>query len=326
MPPFIVCALYHFTRLDDLPALRERLLNIMNVHDVRGTLLLAPEGINGTIAADREGIDAVLAVIRAEKGLAEIVVKESTATDMPFRRRKVRLKKEIVTMGVEGLDPEHEAGIYVKPQEWNQLIHDPDVLIIDTRNDYEVRIGTFEGAINPQTDSFRAFPDYAKRELMGAKEKKIAMFCTGGIRCEKATAYLKSQGFGQVYHLEGGILKYLEEIPEEDSLWRGECFVFDERVAVGHRLEESAHGRCHGCRMPLSPEEMEHPDYEEGVSCSHCRPKRSEMQRQRYAERHTQMRRAESRGLAHLGNEADITAQKQRTKKHSHKEAQRQYE
>ena len=230
MSNIVVSALYHFAVLEDFESLREPLQKFMLEHNVKGTLLLAREGINGTVASNQEGIDALHGFIRADDRLKNVVTKESFHDDMPFHRTKVKLKKEIVTMGVEGIDPNQIVGTYVKPKDWNALISDPDVVIVDTRNDYEVGIGTFKNAIDPKTATFREFPAYVEENLSDAKDKKVAMFCTGGIRCEKSTAYLKDQGFGEVYHLEGGILKYLEEVPEEESLWEGECFVFDSRV------------------------------------------------------------------------------------------------
>ena len=239
MSQYVVCALYKFVELENYQELREPLLALMEAHGVHGTLLLASEGINGTVAAKREGIDTLLAWLNAEPRLTGIVYKESYSDTQPFNRTKVKLKKEIVTLGVEGIDPRHVVGTYVKPQDWNDLIADPEVFVVDTRNDYEIEIGTFKGAVNPNTDTFREFPDYVKQNMDPEKHKKVAMFCTGGIRCEKSTAYMKEQGFDEVYHLEGGILKYLEEVPEEESLWEGDCYVFDGRVAVNHQLEKS---------------------------------------------------------------------------------------
>lgn len=235
--PIVVCALYKFVALPDYIDFRQPLLNIMEQQKVRGTLLLAAEGINGTIAGSRKGIDFVLDWLRRDPRLAELDVKESFTDTPPFMRSKVKLKKEIVTMGVEGIDPRQVVGTYVEPKDWNALISDPDVLVVDTRNDYEYQVGTFKNAINPNTTTFREFPDYVQKNLDPGKHKKVAMFCTGGIRCEKSTALLKQQGFEQVFHLKGGILKYLEEVPEEETLWEGECFVFDDRVTVNHRLE-----------------------------------------------------------------------------------------
>ncbi|MGB1173643.1 MAG: rhodanese-related sulfurtransferase, partial [Marinobacterium sp.] len=230
MANIVVSALYQFVRFDECEALRQPLLDFLNEQDIRGTLILAKEGINGTVSGSREAIDALYAWFKDHPPLDQVSSKESFFDEQPFYRTKVKLKREIVTMGVEGIDPLKTVGTYVKPKEWNDLISDPEVLLVDTRNDYEVDIGTFKGAINPHTDSFRDFPSYVKEELDPSKHKKVAMFCTGGIRCEKSTAFLREQGFDEVYHLEGGILKYLEEVPADNSMWDGECFVFDNRV------------------------------------------------------------------------------------------------
>jgi UPF0176 protein len=303
---FRVAALYRFARLDDCAALRSPLEALCRDHGVRGTLLLAAEGINGTIAGRAAGVDAVLAHIRALPDCADVDVKLSTASAMPFHRMKVRVKREIVTMGQPDIDPRASVGTYVEPQDWNALIADPGTIVIDTRNDYEVAVGTFEGAIDPETATFRDFPAWfrAERErLLGTGETppKVAMFCTGGIRCEKSTAFLKQEGVEEVFHLKGGILKYLETVPEEESLWRGECFVFDQRVTVGHGLVEGTHALCHACRRPLNVEDRASPLYEEGVSCATCHPERTEEQRASYRERHRQEVLAARRGVAHVG-------------------------
>ena len=264
---YTVAALYHFTRFEDPAALRDPLLALCKTHNIGGTLLLAREGVNGTIAGTRAGIDAVLAHLRSLPGCADLVHKESTATVPPFNRMKVRLKKEIVTMGQPDVDPTKDVGQYVAPSEWNELISSPDVAVIDTRNDYEVAIGTFDGAIDPQTKTFGEFPAWWEENKHRFHNKKIAMFCTGGIRCEKSTNYLKGQGVDEVYHLQGGILKYLEEVPQDDSKWDGECFVFDARVSVGHGLEEGPHVLCHACRQPILPADKASPEYEDVVSC-----------------------------------------------------------
>ncbi|MGP7796422.1 oxygen-dependent tRNA uridine(34) hydroxylase TrhO [Sphingomonas sp. CLY1604] len=297
-----IAALYHFTRFADPDALRAPLLAMCEAEGVRGTLLLAAEGINGTIAGPAEGIAAVLAHIRALPGCAALEVKYAAAEAMPFHRTKVRLKREIVTMGEPGLDPT-DTGTYVEPADWNALIADPDTVLIDTRNDYEVGVGTFAGAIDPATQSFRDFPAWfrAHRETLLAGKARVAMFCTGGIRCEKATAFLKAEGVEDVFHLKGGILRYLEEVPAERSAWQGECFVFDERVAVGHGLAEGTHGLCRACRMPVSPEDRASPLYEDGVGCPRCHATRDAADRARYAERHRQALLAEARGEAHVG-------------------------
>ena len=297
---FTVAALYHFTRFDDPDALRAPLRELCEEKDVRGSLLIAAEGINGTIAGPRAGIDAVLAHIRALPGCADLEWKESTAAEAPFARMKVRLKKEIVTMGVPGVDPKAKVGHYVRPQDWNALISAPDVAVIDTRNDYEIAIGTFEGAVDPETTTFREFPAWWQENKDRFHNKRIAMFCTGGIRCEKSTNYLIEQGVEEVYHLKGGILQYLEDVPEEDSLWHGECFVFDERVSVGHGLKEGPHLLCRACRRPLLPEDTKRPEYEKGVSCHQCLNEHSDADRARFRERQKQIELAKARGEHHL--------------------------
>jgi len=284
----IVAALYRFTPFPDPAALRGALARLACGAGVRGTLLLAPEGINGTIAGTREGIDRVLAHIRSLPGCAELDSKESTATDMPFGKLKVRLKREIVTMGQPGLDPRGAAGTYVAPADWNALISAPDVAVIDTRNAYETAIGTFRGAIDPETESFGDFPAWWEANRARLSNRRIAMFCTGGIRCEKSTALLRAQGIEEVYHLKGGILKYLEEVPEDQSLWEGACFVFDDRVSVTHGLAEGPHLLCHGCRKPLDPSDTAHPDYERGVSCHRCAATTTEAQKAGFRERQRQ--------------------------------------
>lgn len=302
----IIAALYKFVTLDDYEEMRQPLLQTCLEHDVKGTLLLAQEGINGTIAGSRAGIDAVLAYLRQDWRLQDLIHKESYVTATadtppPFYRMKVRLKKEIVTLGLPDVDPTEMVGRYVPPRAWNQLISDPDVLLIDTRNDYEYAVGTFQGAVNPETFSFREFPQYVQNNLDPAQHKKVAMFCTGGIRCEKATSYLRALGFAEVYHLQGGILKYLEEVPAEESLWQGECFVFDNRVTVNHNLEPGQHEMCFACKMPLSPEEMASPYYQEGVSCPHCYEQLTAEQKASFAERQKQIELARARGQQHLG-------------------------
>ncbi|WP_410497763.1 rhodanese-related sulfurtransferase [Chitinibacter sp. S2-10] len=319
----VVCALYKFVTLENFAELRQPLLNQMNGNGIRGTLLLALEGINGTVAGTQEGIDALLAWLDKQPGLENIVVKFSYDDKMPFHRSKVKLKKEIVTMGVEGIDPRRVVGTYVKPKDWNALISDPDVVLVDTRNDYEVQIGTFKGAINPKTETFREFPDYVKKNLDPAKNKKVAMFCTGGIRCEKSTAYLKEQGFDEVYHLEGGILKYLEEVPEEQTMWEGECFVFDDRVAVNHKLEKGSFDQCHACRMPLTDEEKKSEQYILGACCPHCFGTHTPDQQQRFLERQKQVRLAQERGEAHIGSDAARAAELHRQAKQRKKEQDR---
>ena len=296
-----VAALYRFAAFDDPAAIRTALEARARALGIRGTLLVAGEGINGTIAGAPEAVDAMVATIRSLPGCAGLAPKYADAAAMPFHRLKVRLKREIVTLGVAGIDAARDAGTYVSPADWNALVDDPDTVVIDTRNGYEVAVGSFAGAIDPGTDAFRDFPawvDAHRDELAG---KRIAMFCTGGIRCEKATALMKAEGFDDVHHLDGGILRYLEEVPEGESRWRGECFVFDERVAVGHGLAPGSHVLCRGCRMPVSPEDRASPLYAEGVSCPRCHGSRDEVQRAGYAERHRQVRLAAERGEAHVG-------------------------
>ena len=323
MTDYVVCALYKFVRLEDYVELREPLKTLMDEHQIRGTLLLANEGINGTVASSREGIDVLLAWFKADPRLADIVYKESFDSKQPFNRTKVKLKKEIVTLGVEGIDPRHVVGTYVKPQEWNQLISDPDVFVVDTRNDYEIAIGTFQNAVNPKTESFREFPQYVAEHMDPSKHKKVAMFCTGGIRCEKSTAFLKEQGFDEVYHLEGGILKYLEEVPQEESLWQGDCYVFDGRVAVNHQLEKSAYDMCNACRLPITQEDTLSLKYEKGVSCPHCFDKHSDEQKARFREREKQVQLANQRGEVHVGGAADDVILQRRQEKLARKEQQR---
>jgi UPF0176 protein len=298
---FIVAALYKFAPLVNLPDMQKDILQVCKDNDVSGTLLLAAEGINGTIAGTRGGIDAVLAFLRSYAVLADLEHKESFAEDAPFYRMKVRLKKEIVTIGIPDVNPNQTVGKYLDPEEWNALISDPDTIILDTRNEYEVNIGTFKGAINPHTDSFREFPDYVQKNLDSQKHKKVAMFCTGGIRCEKASSYMMGAGFDEVYHLKGGILKYLEQIPETKSLWEGECFVFDQRVAVKHGLELGSYALCPSCRYPLNAQDKQSSLYNEGVTCPHCHDTQTDAQKTAAMERQKQIKLAAGRGEKHLG-------------------------
>ncbi len=294
----VIAALYHFTRFERPEALKEPLLALCLAQGVKGTLLLAPEGVNGTIAGPRAGIDAVLAHLRALPGCDGLEWKEAQSEVPPFPRMKVRLKREIVTMGQPEVDPRARVGHYVAPEDWNALIRDPEVAVIDTRNDYEVAIGSFEGAIDPQTKSFGEFPEWWEQNKERFHNKKIAMFCTGGIRCEKSTNYLLGQGVEEVYHLKGGILKYLEEVPEEESAWQGDCFVFDARVSVGHGLREGPHELCHGCRQPILPEDRARPEFEQGVSCHQCFDRTSADDKARFRERQKQIRLAAARAQA----------------------------
>ena len=321
MQPITVTALYKFVSLPDYRALQPRILEACKANDVYGTLLLAEEGINGTIAGPDAGIRAVLGFLKSDPRLADLEHKESHADENPFYRMKVRLKKEIVTMGVPGIDPTKEVGSYVAPQGWNALISDPDTVLIDTRNDYEVAIGTFRGAIDPHTVNFREFPAwFAENKDRFHNKPKIAMFCTGGIRCEKATALVKAEGFEDVFHLKGGILKYLEDVPEEESLWEGECFVFDNRVSVGHGLKPGPYDLCHACRHPISAEDKASPLYEPGVSCPHCHDSMSEEQKARFAERQKQVELAKSRGEAHVAMDIEEAKARKQAEQKAHAE------
>ena len=324
MSKYIVCALYKFVTLENYEAMRQPLLDAMLENHIKGTLLLAAEGINGTISGPREGIDNLLAYLNADVRINPVSSKESLHDDAPFYRTKVKLKKEIVTLGVEGIDPLKTVGTYVKPQEWNTLISDPDVTVIDTRNDYEIEIGTFKHAIDPKTQTFREFPEYVKEHLDPSKNKKVAMFCTGGIRCEKSTAYLKEQGFDEVYHLEGGILQYLEDVPKEESLWEGDCFVFDNRVAVNHDLEKSIYDQCYACRLPITAEDKLSVEFEAGVSCPKCAGTHSDDQIARFREREKQVALADARNESHVGSDARIAMTKRRQDKGKERRARRE--
>jgi UPF0176 protein len=299
-----ICALYKFTRLDDFEEIQGPLKIFLESLNIRGTLLLAKEGVNGTIAGDNDSIMKSLDYLQKDERLVGLEYKFSYSEKPPFKRLKVKLKKEIVTLGVSDIDPIFSSGTYVKPADWNELINDPDVVLIDTRNNYEFEIGSFKGSINPNTETFREFPAYTKNNLEKYRDKKIAMFCTGGIRCEKSTAYLKSKGFENVFHLQGGILKYLEEVKEDESLWEGECFVFDDRVAVKHNLELGKYDQCHACRFPITDEDKEHPHYEKGASCPRCYGTKNSLQVSRYREREKQVQLAKSRGESHIGDDA----------------------
>lgn len=298
---YIVAALYKFAPIEDTAALKAVLDETCAENGICGTLLLAREGINGTVAGTRAGIDALVARIRSVPGFGGLEYKESAATEQPFHRMKVRLKKEIVTIGIDSVDPTETVGRYVEGAEWNALISDPDTIVIDTRNDYEVAIGTFENAADPGTKTFREFPAWVEQNLHNQKHRKVAMFCTGGIRCEKASSYMKAAGFDEVYHLKGGILKYLETVPADESLWKGECFVFDQRVAVKHGLEEGSYDLCPSCRRPVSAADKKDARYEEGVACPACAGILTAERRARSAERHKQVLLAEARGEAHIG-------------------------
>ena len=295
-----IAAFYKFQRLDNTPALRDALLPRLKALGAKGTILLAHEGINGTVAAAPEQIESVLDCIAEVCGVTELDRIYSYANTSPFLRLKLKLKQEIVTIGNVRADPNAKVGTYVEPADWNKLISDPDVLLIDTRNEYEHRIGTFAGALDPGTNSFGEFPEWSRRALTN-KKQKIAMFCTGGIRCEKASSFLLHDGFEDVYHLKGGILKYLEDVPPDQSLWRGACYVFDDRVAVAHGLSIADYTTCHGCLMPVSDVDRKSAHYEEGVCCLTCAAKLSNEQKSSNRERQKQFNLAKIRGGQHLG-------------------------
>ena len=322
MSNFVVAALYRFVGLPDFQNLQKPVLDFMLEREIRGTLLLAAEGINGTIAGREKHVNALIEYLREDERLSELDAKFSYCDELPFYRSRVKLKKEIVTMGVEDIDPVHSAGTYVNATEWNDLISGDDVIVIDTRNDYESAIGSFKDAIIPNTKSFREFPQYVKENLDPEKSPKVAMFCTGGIRCEKSTAYLKQQGFESVFHLKGGILKYLEEVPETDSLWQGECFVFDNRVSVNHALEKGSYDQCHACRLPITEEDKKHVHFQTGISCPNCYHERTDAERQRFIEREKQMQLAQQRGESHIGE--DMKTLSERKQKHKLEQKNRQ--
>ena len=301
---FVVAALYKFVSLDDIDGLRQTLQQLCDKNHILGTILLAEEGINGTIAAPRDVMTRFMNWLEADGRFDELSLKFSFSPDQPFLRMKVRPKREIVTMGCPEINPAKRTGTYVDPKDWNGLIADPDVLLVDTRNSYETAIGMFAGAVDPMTTNFREFPEWAHSlasQPADRRPKKVAMYCTGGIRCEKASALMQDMGFDEVYHLKGGILKYLEDVPAANSQWQGECFVFDGRVAVDHDLQPGSYDMCHACRMPLSADDLAHPDFENGISCPHCKPDLDHDRAARFAERQKQMRLAAERGEAHLG-------------------------
>ena len=301
---FIVAALYKFVSLADLPGWQAKLSGLCRQAGLSGTLLLASEGLNGTVAGRRDGLVQLVDWLRGQPEFRDIEIKYALHEQCPFHRMKVRLKKEIVTMGRPDIEPASQAGTYIEPKDWNRLISEPGVLVVDTRNDYEIAIGQFAGAVNPHTASFREFPAFAEQLASlpeAERPKKIAMYCTGGIRCEKSTALMRQYGFDEVFHLKGGILKYFEDVAEKDSLWQGECFVFDERVAVNHQLERGRYDMCHACRMPLSEQDKTSKAYQPGISCPHCIDKTSASQRARFAERQKQMQLARQRGETHIG-------------------------
>lgn len=306
MNRIVVAALYKFAPLNDYRELKTPLLQFCLKHGIKGTLLLAAEGINGTVSGTRGAIDSLLSYLKSDPRLADLEHKESYCAEQPFYRTRVKLKKEIVTLGVPGVDPNKDVGQYVEAKAWNELLADPDVILVDTRNDYEVGIGTFKNAINPNTRTFREFPEFVKQNLQDAKDKKVAMFCTGGIRCEKSTSFLIQQGFKNVFHLKGGILKYLEEVPAEESLWEGECFVFDNRVSVNNELTPGEFDQCHGCRNPLSLEDRQSPKYSAGIHCPHCYDKLTPDQITRFSERHKQVQLAKQRNQQHIGDSTHV--------------------
>ncbi len=298
---FRVSAFYKFIPVPDPAELKQQLESFLESRSVLGTILVAREGVNGTVSGPEQEVEALLHFLASCLGIETLPFKVAEAPFRPFHRMKVRLKREIVTLGVEGVDPSRKVGTYVKPDEWNDLIRQQDVVLVDTRNDYEYAVGTFEGALNPKTQSFREFPKYVKEHLDPDKTPKVAMFCTGGIRCEKATSFLLEKGFKEVYHLEGGILEYLHQVPASESLWKGECFVFDERVTVNHDLEPGSYSMCHACRMPLSPDDLRSPHYAEGLSCPYCHDKITSEKRERLSQRNLQMKLARERNERHLG-------------------------
>ena len=328
MNQLVVAALYQFVELSDYRTIRAPLLDTCMSHGLRGTLLLAEEGINGTIAGTREGIDAVKQWLDADGRFDRLEYKESLmdAEGVPFYRMKVKLKKEIVTMDVPGISPKMKVGRYVMPEDWNALINDPETITIDTRNDYEYEVGTFKGAINPETKTFREFPEWVADNLDPKKHKKVAMFCTGGIRCEKSTSYLLEQGFEEVYHLKGGVLNYFEQVPHTESTWEGECFVFDNRVTVNHQLEPGVFDQCHACRRPITKGDKTRPEFVMGVQCYHCVDEYSDAQRERFRMRQQQIELAESRGERHVGKDVQAFEKRQmdaRRERHRKKATQR---
>lgn len=309
---YAVYALYKFVTLKDFKDLRKPLRELMERLNIRGTLLLAKEGINGTISGEKENMDKVIQWLRNDTRMSDLEYKESAHDKQPFHRVKVKLKKEIVTMGHDGIDPNKVIGTHVEAKDWNTIIADPEITLIDTRNNYEYEIGTFKNALNPKTTTFREFPQYVEQNFDPKQHKKIAMFCTGGIRCEKASSYMKQQGFEEVYHLKGGILKYLENVKQENSLWNGECFVFDDRVAVNHHLKKGTYDQCHACRYPITEKDKQHSHYAPGVSCHRCHDQLSDEQKSRFAEREKQIQLAKARNEEHIGAEVKHQAKENR--------------
>ncbi len=293
--------MYKFVRLDDYQTMQPILLSFCQERQIFGTILLAEEGINGTVVGSRQDLGELLTFLKTDSRLSDLEHKESYSEDIPFHRMKVKLKKEIVTMGQPNIKPSHRTGIRIQPKQWNEIISDPDVILIDARNEYEFQVGSFKDAISPGTTNFREFPDFVNNNLEGQKTKKIAMFCTGGIRCEKASTYMLEQGFEEVYQLNGGILKYLEEIEQDESLWEGECFVFDSRISVDHQLVDGSFEQCFACRRPITDEDMKSKDYEKGVSCLHCINETTAEQRAAFNERQRQVILAKQRNQKHIG-------------------------
>ncbi len=323
MPPtdIAVCALYKFTTLEDYESLKAPTLERLLAEQLRGTLLLAREGINGTISGPERGLKRFLEWLQSDPRFANLDYKLSWHSKAPFHRTKVKLKREIVTMGVDDIDPNQVVGTYVEAEDWNELIADPETFVIDTRNDYEYGIGSFKEAVNPNTETFREFPQYVEENLDPSKHKRVAMFCTGGIRCEKASAYMKKQGFEDVFHLKGGILRYLETVNENESLWQGECFVFDDRVAVNHQLEKGTYDQCHACRYPITETDKQSSHFIAGVSCPRCFDQLSAEQKARFAEREKQIQLAKARGEQHIGTDSRIAAQRNRETKLARKQS-----
>lgn len=324
MSKYVVCALYKFVELKNYKSMKEPLLKVMQNNMVRGTLLLAEEGINGTISGSSTSIASIIQFLKKDIRLSNIIYKKTYSKQIPFNYTKVKLKKEIVTLGVDGINPLKNCGTYVDPQNWNKLISDPEVLLIDTRNEYEIEIGSFKNAINPHIKTFREFPKYVSKNLNELKHKKVAMFCTGGIRCEKSTAFLKEQGFDKVYHLKGGILKYLKEVAETESLWQGECFVFDSRITVNHSLEQGNYDQCYACRRAITDEDKLRPEYKHGVSCHRCKTNLTSKQKKRFFEREKQNKLARERGEYHLGNKAKQISLMRKLRKQEEREKNRQ--
>tara|TARA_B110000196_G_scaffold319105_1_gene336131 strand:- start:80 stop:1015 length:936 start_codon:yes stop_codon:yes gene_type:complete len=301
----LVATLYKFFKVDDLVALQDQLYEICNKSNVMGTILIANEGVNGTISAKPREIEKTLISIQKDDRFSEIEIKYSSTNKQPFHKMRVRLKKEIVTIGLPEINPNKTVGTYVKPEEWNDIISDPDVILIDTRNKFEIKIGSFKNALDPRTTSFRDFPEWVKKFKQDKTNtnKKIAMYCTGGIRCEKASSLMKEEGFNEVYHLQGGILKYLEQVEKEKSLWEGECFVFDDRVCLTENLEVGSYKMCFACRMPITEDELNDDRYEEGISCLYCYDKTTKDKKERFESRQKQIELSKLRGEKHIGGQ-----------------------